>query len=191
MRYLLLSCVVVAVAANARCSASGPDASGQSPLIPVKSRMAAGLPTRIVCFGDSITGVYYHSGSQRAWCDMLGIALRKAYPHARLEMVNAGISGHTTVQALARIEKDVLDRKPHLVVVKFGMNDVARGPVGQFKTNLASIVRRCRAVKSAVVLCTPNSVFEKYGTPERQAGPFQPGCPRSGAGLRCAARGSV
>lgn len=30
---------------------------------------------RIVCFGDSITGTYYHSGGRRAWPEMLQIAL--------------------------------------------------------------------------------------------------------------------
>jgi len=37
--------------------------------------MEAGQPVRIVCFGDSITGVYYHTGGRRAWCDLLGVAL--------------------------------------------------------------------------------------------------------------------
>src|SRR6187200_1498548 len=73
----------------------------------VVKRLASGEPTRIVCFGDSITGAYYHTGGERAWCDMLGIALTQIYPQARVEMVNAGISGQTTVQGLARIEKDV------------------------------------------------------------------------------------
>jgi len=49
-------------------------------------------PVRIVCFGDSVTGVYYHTGGRRAWTDMLGIALGKAYPKAKVEMFNAGIS---------------------------------------------------------------------------------------------------
>jgi hypothetical protein len=37
----------------------------------------------VVCFGDSITGVYYHSGSQRAWCDMLGSACKKSIRRRR------------------------------------------------------------------------------------------------------------
>ena len=41
-------------------------------------------PVRIVCFGDSITGVYYHTGGQRAWCAMLEIALQQLYPQAKL-----------------------------------------------------------------------------------------------------------
>ena len=172
MRCLLLSCLALAVAANVATVANAQTSRSQNALSDVQSRMAAGMPTRIVCFGDSITGVYYHSGGRRAWCDMLGIALSKAYPAAKLEMINAGISGHTTVQALARIKTDVLDRNPHLVVIKFGMNDVARGPVETFKANLATIVNRCRAAGAAVVLCTPNSVIENSARPNAKLARF-------------------
>lgn len=122
-------------------------------------------PVRIVCFGDSITGVYYHTGGRRAWCDMLGIALVRAFPRARVEMVNAGISGNTSAAGLARIDRDVLARKPHMVVVMFGMNDVARADSKSFETNLRTIVRRVDEAGGAVVLCTPNSVYPSPGRP--------------------------
>jgi acyl-CoA thioesterase I len=123
-------------------------------------------PVRIVCFGDSITGVYYHTGGRRAWTDMLGIALQRLYPKAKLQMINAGISGHATPQALARIQKDVLDKKPHLVVVMFGMNDVVGVPREKYIENMQSIVRRCRDAGAEVVLCTPNTIYpEDAGRP--------------------------
>ncbi|MCC9605556.1 SGNH/GDSL hydrolase family protein [Blastopirellula sp. JC732] len=131
-----------------------------------RQRLASGEPTKIVCFGDSITGVYYHSGSKRAWCDMLGLLLQQAYPGAKLEMINAGVSGHTTVNALARIERDVLKKEPNLVVIGFGMNDVARTPFEEFAPNLREIIRRCQEVGAEVVLCTPNAVSETEPRPE-------------------------
>lgn len=132
----------------------------------IASQLEAGTKTtRIVCFGDSITGVYYHSGSARAWTDMLGIALQQAYPTAKLEMVNAGISGHTTGDALARIEKDVLAKKPDLVVIMFGMNDVARVGIDDYEKNLRTITRQCLDAGAAVMLCTPNSVYENPTRP--------------------------
>lgn len=135
-------------------------ADGQSELKGVVAALEAGQdPVRIVAFGDSITGVYYHTGGRRAWCDMLALALGRAYPKARLEMFNAGISGNSSAQGLARIDKDVLSRKPHLVVVMFGMNDVARAKREQFVSNLSTIVKRCRGAGAAVILSTPNSVY--------------------------------
>jgi len=127
---------------------------------------------RVVCFGDSITGVYYHTGGRRAWCDMLGIALGKAYPKAQIRMINAGISGHATSQGLARMEKDVLAHKPQLVVVMFGMNDVVRTDAERFEANLRTIVRRCRESEAAVVLCTPNSVYPNPTRPMTRLAQF-------------------
>jgi hypothetical protein len=80
---------------------------------------------RIVCFGDSITGIYYHTGGLRAWPELLELALRQEFPKAAVKVFNAGISGNTSTAALARMQRDVLDRQPHLVVAMFGMNDIA------------------------------------------------------------------
>jgi len=125
----------------------------------VARRLEAGEAVKIVCFGDSITGVYYHSGGRRAWCDLLGLALQQIYPNARLEMINAGISGHTTVAALARMEKDVLSIHPQLVVVMFGMNDVTGIAPAAYRDNLRQIVQRARARGAEVILMTPNTVY--------------------------------
>ena len=123
---------------------------------------------RVVCFGDSITGVYYHTGGYRAWPELLEIALKKGAPKAKVRVFNAGRSGHTTDAGLKRIKRDVLDRKPHLVVVMFGMNDLAYGAASEervqargkhYTGNLTSIVEQCRGVGAEVLLLTPNSVY--------------------------------
>jgi len=121
-------------------------------------------PLTVVCIGDSITGVYYHSGALRAYPEMLQIALRKACPKAQITVRNAGISGDTSTGALARLERDVLSHKPQLVTVMFGMNDLVGTPLEAFKKNMVEIVSRCRNTGSEVVLCTQNSVLE---TPSR------------------------
>lgn len=54
-------------------------ASAQLPQI--SQLLSAGRqPVTIVCLGDSITGVYYHSGGVRAYPEMLEIALQRIYP---------------------------------------------------------------------------------------------------------------
>ena len=74
-------------------------------------------PVRIVCFGDSVTGLYYHTGGRRSYTDLLKIALRRLCPRAEVTAINAGISGHTTRDALKRIDADVLAKEPTLVTV--------------------------------------------------------------------------
>ena len=96
---------------------------------------------------------------------MLGINLKKAYPKAKLEMINAGISGHTTANALSRIDQDVISKKPDLVIIMFGMNDVTRVTIDDYEKNLRMITRQCMDAGAAVMLCTPNSVYENTDRP--------------------------
>jgi acyl-CoA thioesterase-1 len=72
----------------------------------------------IICFGDSLTFGY-------------GAGPGEDYPTALSEMTNipvsnAGIDGDTTVEALKRLDSDVLDRDPLLVIIEFGGNDFLR-----------------------------------------------------------------
>lgn len=130
-----------------------------------RKKLLSGKPVKVVCFGDSVTGVYYHSGSRRAYTDMLGIALRRASGNANVEMINAGISGHTTVNALSRIDRDVLAHKPDLVTVMFGLNDMTRVSLKDYRANLKTIIEKCRGVGAEVVLATPNNVVDTPGRP--------------------------
>src|SRR5690606_8655205 len=86
-------------------------------------RLQAGQPVKLVGFGDSITGIYYHTGGRRAWPEILGGLLRAACPPADLTVINAGVSGNTAAHALDRIERDVFAHRPDLVAVQLGMND--------------------------------------------------------------------
>ncbi|HBJ84759.1 MAG TPA: hypothetical protein DDZ88_12990 [Verrucomicrobiales bacterium] len=135
--------------------------------------LAAGKePVRIVCIGDSITGVYYHTGGLRAYPEMLQTALQKIHPQAQVTVRNAGISGDTTTGGLKRLERDVLAHKPHLVTIMFGMNDLVRTPVADFQNNLREIIRRCRAIDAEVILCTQNSIIESPQRPGAKLAEF-------------------
>lgn len=122
-------------------------------------------PVTIVCLGDSVTGVYYHTGGRRAYPEMLEVAIKQAIPNSNVKVMNAGISGHTTENGLTRLERDVLMHKPDLVTISFGLNDMTRLSEEQFGKNLETLIARCRAAKAQVVLCTPNSVITTGGRP--------------------------
>lgn len=136
-------------------------------LLRVREVLATGgQPVRIVCFGDSVTGVYYHTGGRSSYPELIAAALKERHPKTELTVINAGMSGHTTSNGLGRLQQHVLVHKPHLVTVKFGLNDVAKGTPELYRKNLLEIVRKCREAGAEVVLCTPNAVAE---TPERPA----------------------
>ncbi|WP_395736678.1 SGNH/GDSL hydrolase family protein [Prosthecobacter sp.] len=147
---LLLCCCASAIAA--------------APLKTAELLAAGKEPVRIVCIGDSITGVYYHSGGRRAYPEMLQLALQQLYPQAQVSVHNAGRSGDTTTGGLKRLEADVLSHKPQLVTIMFGMNDLVGTSVEVFKKNLREMITRCRNAGAEVLLCTQNSIVE---TPQR------------------------
>lgn len=116
----------------------------------------AGAPKQngrnIICFGDSIT-----SG--------VGTEQGRSYPAvlaelAGREVINAGISGNTTFDALERLESDVLQKDPFLVIVELGGNDYLRGvPKAETLKNLGEIIVRIKARGAAVFLCDISSSF--------------------------------
>ncbi len=150
-----LTAVLFAVCLGVACAAAG----GTAELL------AAGTePVRVVCLGDSVTGVYYHTGGRRAYPEMLELALKRLYPNAQVQVFNAGISGNTTIDGLNRFEADVLAHKPQLVTVMFGLNDMTRVPLETYEANLAAMIQKCRAAGAETLLCTPNAVID---TPSR------------------------
>jgi lysophospholipase L1-like esterase len=129
------------------------------------NKLNNGDPIKVVCFGDSVTGVYYHTGGRRAYTDILEQKLRSHFSANEIIAINAGVSGNTTVNALERMEQDVLAHSPDLVAVMFGLNDMTRVPRDEYRANLKTIVERCRAAGSDVVLCTPNNVVDTQDRP--------------------------
>ncbi|MCB1202768.1 MAG: hypothetical protein KDN18_00800 [Verrucomicrobiae bacterium] len=127
---------------------------------------------RVVCFGDSVTGLYYHSGGRRAYPELIGESLAARHPVSKVTVINAGKSGHTTTNGLGRIQQDVLVHHPHLVTVMFGLNDVAKGNIDLYRKNLVEILSKCRAAGAEVILCTPNAVSETEARPVAKVAAF-------------------
>lgn len=111
-------------------------------------------PMRVVCFGDSITRVGYAT--------VLGDRV-----HA--EVINAGKSGNSTVGGLKRLQAEVLDQHPDVVVILFGTNDSRLAEpklvvsVEQYGKNLETMITQCHAIGATVLVGTvPPIVAEPY-----------------------------
>ena len=126
-------------------------------------KLAANQPVKIVCLGDSVTGIYYHTGGRRAYPEMLAVALKMQYPQADVTVINAGISGHSTVDGLQRLQKDVLDHKPDLVTVMFALNDMVRVPIPEYQANSAESSSEC--------LCRRGGIADHTQFGHRHTGP--------------------
>ena len=78
--------------------------------------------------------------------------------------IPAGISGHKSNQMLARLEKDVLSKKPDWMTLSCGVNDVWHGARGvlidDYKKNITEIVDQCQKAKIKVMILTSTMIKE-------------------------------
>ena len=103
----------------------------------------------IVAFGDSLTAGF-GADAGKSYPDFLQQELDRR--SLRYRVVNAGISGETTTDALARLST-VSAFKPVVVIVEFGGNDGLRGlPVSTTRSNLDQIVVGLKESGAAVLL---------------------------------------
>jgi len=154
------------------------------PLVLAADASAAKAPRlakgdRIVFLGDSIT----QGGSGKTgYITLIQEALGAQHKDLGIETVNAGISGNKVADLQGRLDKDVLEKKPTIVFIYIGINDVwhwhkqADGTmVGgttkeAFEAGLKDIIARIKTAGARIILCTPSVIGEKHdGKNERDA----------------------
>ncbi len=59
-----------------------------------------------------------------------------------IEIINRGINGQTTGQAILRIQNDVINLNPDLVIIELGINDL--NTIGLFPEKKQKIVLKCK-----------------------------------------------
>lgn len=134
-----------------------------------RQKLMNGKPVKIVAFGDSITAGGNATQPSLIFWQRWADYLQKKYPSAQVSAVNGATGGDTTVQGLQRLQKKVLEEKPDLVLIGFGMNDnnINSVPVPAFKHNLLAMIDRIRAQTGAEIIlysaCPPNPHW-KYGS---------------------------
>ena len=77
---------------------------------------------RIICLGDSLT-FGYKIREKYAWPTILGNRMRSIEDRQDIEVLNAGITGHTTAQVIDRLGRDVFAFRPGLTIIWIGLND--------------------------------------------------------------------
>jgi lysophospholipase L1-like esterase len=101
--------------------------------------------TNVIAFGDSLTEGYRVRPGD-GWPEQLSTMVGRP-------ILNRGVSGDTTGDALARLERDVLSADPRVVLVCLGGNDMLRRlPADAQFDNLRTIVRRIQEKGALVVL---------------------------------------
>ena len=119
-------------------------------LTAVPPATAAGRPVRIVALGDSLTAGYGLPADA-----VFSVRLQKALADKGVaaEIVNAGVSGDTASDGLARLDWSVPDGTD-AVILELGANDMLRGIDPQVtRAALQGILRRLAARHIAVLVC--------------------------------------
>src|SRR3989344_1008123 len=99
----------------------------------------------IVFFGNSITAGQ-GAGAGEDFPSLIGKKLN-------VPIINAGVSGETTRDALLRINKDVISKNPSIVVVELGGNDsLERIDVEVTKRNFEQILSKIKPTRAKIVV---------------------------------------
>lgn len=136
------------VAGLAGCAAGGAKPATNKPL--AVPQIISDKP-KIVAFGDSLTAGF-------------GLLEKESYPYLLqeklkadgydLEVVNAGVSGDTTLGGLERIDWVLEMENIKILILELGANDLMRGvPADKVKANLDTMIRKAKAKNIRVLLC--------------------------------------
>ena len=118
----------------------------------------------LVFLGDSIT---QRGVAPNGYVTLTSKAITKAYPDFNIKVVGSGISGHKVPDCQRRLERDVLRKKPTVVLIYIGSNDVGywglnRGTKKEdYTAGLKDMISRINAAGARIVLCTPAVIGEK------------------------------
>ena len=100
----------------------------------------------IIAFGDSLTAGYGVVSPGKNYVVFLSEMLK-------IPVINAGVTGDNTSDALVRLKEDVLDKNPDVVTVLLGGNDFFGGYSEEVvKANLRTIIRRIKKTGAKVIL---------------------------------------
>ena len=78
--------------------------------------------------------------------------------------IPAGVGGNTSKDMLARVDKDVLSKKPDWMTLSCGVNDVWHGaggvPLDKYKANITAILDKAKAAGVNVMILTATMIGE-------------------------------
>jgi lysophospholipase L1-like esterase len=122
---------------------------------------------RILFFGDSITEL---GVGPNGYVTLIRKEFTQRYPDLDIEIVGAGISGNKVSNLQDRVATDVIEKKPEVVVIYVGINDVWHwtmpNHVGstreEYERGLREIIARIQYAGAEVILCTPSVIGERH-----------------------------
>ena len=131
-------------------------------------------PLRVIFFGDSITqaGV-----GPKGYITMMTEMLKTNNQSGQFELMGAGIGGNKVYDLYLRLEDDVLSKKPDVVFIYVGINDVwHKSSMGtgtdpdKYVKFYEALIKKMKAQNIRVILCTPTVIGERNDNSNMQDG---------------------
>src|SRR5688572_1100283 len=115
--------------------------------------------TRVIFFGDSITEMGMNRGGYVNRIDSMAKTEKRSED---FEFIGAGIGGNKVYDLYLRLEDDVISKRPGVVIMFVGVNDIwdkesfgAGTDHDRFVRFYLAIVNKLDAINSKIILCTP------------------------------------
>jgi lysophospholipase L1-like esterase len=131
-------------------------------------------PLRVIFFGDSITqaGV-----GPKGYITQATEMLKASGKAGQYELMGAGIGGNKVYDLYLRLEDDVLSKKPDVVFIYVGINDVWHKTSSGTGTDpdkyvkfYEALIKKMKAQNIRVIVCTPTVIGEKNDNSNAQDG---------------------
>lgn len=139
---------------------------------PVRAEIVMTSGAKVAFLGDSITAQGWSSPHGYVRLVVAGLEVNGV----KIVPIPVGVGGHKSNDMLARLKRDVLDKKPDWVTISCGMNDVIHGakgiPLDEYKKNMTAIVEQCQTADIKVILFTTTTAFQKNSDATKQLGAY-------------------
>ena len=135
------------------------------PLLLILISMTQPKKTKIIFFGDSITQMGTNKGG---YIDRMQNAINKKGIQDKYELIGAGVGYNKVYDLYLRMDEDVLAKKPDVVVIYIGINDVGHKysthtgtDIDKYEKFYIAIIKKLQAQNIKVFVCTPTLLGEK------------------------------
>src|SRR5207253_3362056 len=99
---------------------------------------------------------------KKGYVNIVREKLQEKHKDKNIEVDWVATGGHTVPDLINRVDKDVISKKPTIVVIQIGCNDARRLPKEQFKSSLEELIDKLQKANIQVIQCTLTSVGEKH-----------------------------
>jgi len=131
-------------------------------------------PLKVIFFGDSIT---QQGVRPDGYITVMNNMLKEKSQQDKYELIGAGIGGNKVYDLFLRFEDDVLTKKPDVVFIYIGVNDVWHKKTSltgtdpdKFEAFYSALIKKLQATNVRVILCTPGVIGEKTDFSNEQDG---------------------